>query len=380
EDHRRPHRRDQGPRLLDLRPRLHRRRADRQRGVHPRRRGLPGDGPRPGAVHPRGGPARRRHAVREDAPGPTLRRRDGGGHGDGDDRHRDRALGPRRQGPRRPGLPPARRQVPRHGPPLLRQPRRQGLLAGVLRPAGAGGGRARLRRDQVRRRRDAGRVPQRPLELARLGGGDRLDGRAGRRRPGGGGADGRPGDRHARPLRHRERDRRGAGDGALPAPVAGGAGAARERGGDAGGEAGLAGAALRGREPLPAVGLPRSARAAGGRLHHAGHPEVRRAVGVPQDRQPGRDLLRPARPAQRLRSAGDDGFSPRLRLNPQLPGDGVALGRLPRLGRPDDPGPTGDPGRARGPDRQAGDRAGGQRRGRAHLRPPRHRLLRRASV
>ena len=50
---------------------------------------------------------------------------------------------------------------------------------------------------------------------------------------------------------------------------------------------------------------------------------------------------------------------------------GVALDRLPRLGRADDPGPAGDPERPRRPDRQAGDRPGGQRRGRAreYVRP-----------
>ncbi len=43
----------------------------------------------------------------------------------------------------------------------------------------------------------------------------------------------RSGDRHARALRHRERDRRRAGDGAVRIALAGGAGAARKRGGDA---------------------------------------------------------------------------------------------------------------------------------------------------
>ena len=42
---------------------------------------------------------------------------------------------------------------------------------------------------------------------------------------------------------------------------------------------------LRRREPLPAPRLPRPDRAAGGRHHHARHPQVRRALGMPQDRR-----------------------------------------------------------------------------------------------
>ena len=46
--------------------------------------GCPADGPRPKALHHRREPAQRRHALREDAPRPPLRRGDGRGN-----RHRD---------------------------------------------------------------------------------------------------------------------------------------------------------------------------------------------------------------------------------------------------------------------------------------------------
>ena len=101
--------------------------------------GCPADGSRPEAVPDRRGPAQRRPPVREDATPAPVRWRDGGRHRHRHDRDRDRPLGRGRQGARRAGLPAARRQVPRHGPPLLRQPRREGLLAGVVRRARARG-------------------------------------------------------------------------------------------------------------------------------------------------------------------------------------------------------------------------------------------------
>ena len=56
---------------------------------------------------------------------------------------------------------------------------------------------------------------------------------------------------------------------------------------------------LRRRESLPAPRLPRPDREAGGRHHHARHPQVRRAVRVSQDRQHGRALLHSLCAAQR---------------------------------------------------------------------------------
>ena len=57
---------------------------------------------------------------------------------------------------------------------------------------------------------------------------------------------------------------------------------------------------LRRRKPLSPPRLPQAAREAGGRHHHARHPEVRRAQRVPQDRRDGRPLLDPLRAPQRV--------------------------------------------------------------------------------
>ncbi len=103
-------------------------------------------------VHHRRGPAECRHALREDAPGQVVRRRNGRCDRDGDDRNRDRALGPGREDHRGPGLPAARRQIPRHGSALLRQSRRSRFLARCLCRARARSRVTRIRCAQVRRR------------------------------------------------------------------------------------------------------------------------------------------------------------------------------------------------------------------------------------
>ena len=117
-----------------------------------------------------------------------------------------------------------------------------------------------LHRHQVRHRQ-----PAPPGQVRRLQPHDQrrraaLDGRAGRRRPGGDRPGRRPGHRPARPLRRAERLPDLVGAGAVRPDVAGGAAA--------GGEHRRAGAGaradphpdLRGREPLPALGIPRAAR------------------------------------------------------------------------------------------------------------------------
>ena len=192
----------------------------------------------------------------------------------------------------------------------------------------AGGGRPRLRRAQVRRRRDAGRLPQRPLELACLNAElDWMVERVAAVREAVGPAVDLAIDMHGRyDIASGIAVARAMEPFGLlwleePVPPENVA-AMRE-------VSALAGAPLLGRKPLPALGLPRPAGAAGGRLHHARHSQVRRSVGVPQDREHGRGLLRSAGAAQCLRTARHHGLGPRLRLDPQLPGHGVALDRLP---------------------------------------------------
>ena len=134
-----------------------------------------------------------------------------------DDRDRDRALGSGRQGARRAGLPAARRQVPRH--------------ASASTATATPGATSRRRRTRERAREvvalgfDALKFDVDETEAGFRNDRwnwhasdrrDRLDGRAGGGGAGGGRAEDRPGDRHARPLRHRQRDRGRAGDGAVP--------------------------------------------------------------------------------------------------------------------------------------------------------------------
>ena len=90
----------------------------------------------------------------------------------------------------------------------------------------------------------------------------RIDGRAGRRRPGGDRPGRRPGHRPARPLRRAQRlpDRLGAG--AVRPDVAGGAAAGGEHRRAGPGPRPDPDADLRRGEPVPALGLPRAARSA----------------------------------------------------------------------------------------------------------------------
>jgi hypothetical protein len=113
--------------------------------------------------------------------------------------------------------------------------------------------------------------------------------------------------------------------GALPPDVAGRTRARREHQGHARGEAALQEPHLRRGESLPAPRLPRPVGAAGGGHHHARHSQVRRAVGVPQDREHGGTVLHPLCAPQCLVAHRHNGLGPCLRHRAQLPGAGIPL-------------------------------------------------------
>ncbi len=118
---------------------------------------------------------------------------------------------------------------------------------------------------------------------------------------------------------------RGQGARTVPAAVARRAGAGRKRGCDARGPAVYHDADLLRRESVPAARLPRSAREAGGRHHHAGHAEVRRPARNAKDRRHGAHLLRAGGAALRGVTDRQHGCLPRLRGDTEFPRAGVAL-------------------------------------------------------
>ena len=152
---------------------------------HPRVGRGPGAGPRP--VRHRGG--RRRHDAR-----PVPGRQHGD---DGDQRRRDRALGHRRQGLRPARLPAPWGALPPAHPGLRQRLVRRREHARGVRRAGAGRGRARLRRAEVR--------PVWHRLEGPVGRGARVRGRCGRRRARGGRTPGAPDDRVPRPAVGRQR-------------------------------------------------------------------------------------------------------------------------------------------------------------------------------
>ena len=131
--------------------------------------------------------------------------------------------------------------------------------------------------------------------------------------------------RHARPLRRHDRQARGEGARTVQAALARGAGPARERGRDARGPGVHVDADLLRRKPLPAARVPRGAREARGRHHHARPAEVRRAARGPQDRRHGAHVLRALRAALRRLADRHDGLVPRVRGGAELPRPRVAL-------------------------------------------------------
>ncbi|CAA9574544.1 MAG: hypothetical protein AVDCRST_MAG59-3935, partial [uncultured Thermomicrobiales bacterium] len=324
EDRRCPYdRRGQPLEKLGLCPALHRRgdRRHRRSDRGPQHEAARGGRPRAEAALPRHGPARRRRRLGQPLQGQLPEPEPGDG------RDRDGLLGYPRQEPGRADLAAARWQGPAPHPGL-----RQRLVQGparprVLRRGGAGGGRARLHRAQVRPLRK--RLPLHRRRRAAPVAGDRGGG------PRRGRGVGRPPDRGARPLLRLDRDRGRPGARRVPPVLVRDADDVDRARRDGRGGAGHPGAGRRRRALLCQGGLCQVAGAAGDRRRAAGDPPLRRRLGLDQDRRPGRGVRGVRRPPQRPEPVHHRRQRPR-RGGPAEPPDPGVLRRLPRPVEPGD--------------------------------------------